>query len=200
MASPYRSARIQTNNPFESLASCQTSGVGNTHRDLPDEIPADWLRVPHGTLIDRIEASAPCDVHCSDCHGGVGHGFDPVSGAKFCSMTVCVDCHQERSLEVQTSGCGGCHISPHDGIGALTCTDCHTSTQTWTQVSLSVHPVPLPGKHGEAACFDCHDPPNFAGLDNVCADCHVAGHSERGDDCSLCHDPGTTWDLKGSRS
>jgi hypothetical protein len=50
--------------------------------------------------------------------------------------------------------------------------------------------------HGEMACFDCHQYPNFKGLNNVCTDCHVSGHTEWGDhDCDQCHDPGATWDL-----
>jgi hypothetical protein len=166
------------------------------HGDLPDEIPNDRLRVPHGVIVDRVEAGEPCDVHCSDCHGGVGHGFDPVSGNIICSMTVCVDCHQERNLAVQLANCDACHIGPHDVATSLTCNDCHTSTQTWEEVALGIHPVELPGMHGQVTCFDCHEYPNFKGLNNVCTDCHVSGHTDWGDhDCSTCHDAGATWDM-----
>ena len=170
------------------------------HEDLPDEIPGDRLKVPHGEVIRRIQAGEPCDVHCSDCHGGVGHGFDPVSGDKFCSMTVCVDCHQEQALDIQMTDCDGCHIGPHDVASSLTCNDCHTSTTEWAHhVGLSIHPVVLEGKHGETACFQCHQYPNFKGLNNVCTDCHVSGHTDWGDqDCSSCHDPGATWDMVAS--
>jgi hypothetical protein len=169
------------------------------HQDLPDEIPGDRLRVPHGVIIERIEQGEPCDVHCSDCHGGVGHGFDPVSGETFCSMMVCLDCHQERNLEVQMADCDACHLGPHDVATSLTCDDCHTSTEVWTEVDLGVHPVPLPGKHGEIACFQCHQFPDFKGLNNVCTDCHQSGHTDWGDhDCAGCHDPGATWDLVAS--
>lgn len=169
------------------------------HQDLPDEIPGDRLRVPHGLIIERIEQDEPCDVHCSDCHGGVGHGFDPVSGETFCSMTVCLDCHQERNLEVQMADCDACHLGPHDVATSLTCDDCHTSTEIWSQVDLGVHPVPLPGKHGEIACFRCHQYPDFKGLNNVCTDCHESGHTDWGDhDCAGCHDPGATWDMVAS--
>ena len=166
------------------------------HQDLPDEIPHDRLRVPHGEIIAHIEEGSPCDVHCSDCHGGVGHGFDPVSGETFCSMTVCLDCHQERNLAVQMADCDACHLGPHDVATALTCNDCHTSTETWDEVDLGIHPVDLPGKHGETACFECHQYPDFKGLNNVCTDCHVSGHTEWGDhDCAQCHDAGATWDM-----
>jgi hypothetical protein len=169
------------------------------HEDLPNEIPGDQLRVPHGTIMDGIKQGAPCDVHCSDCHGGVGHGFDPVSGEKFCSMSVCLECHQERNLEIQMADCDGCHIGPHDVASSLTCNDCHTSTDVWQEVSLGIHPVSLPGMHGEMACFKCHQYPNFKGLNNVCTDCHLSGHSGWGDhDCAGCHDSGATWDMVAS--
>jgi hypothetical protein len=166
------------------------------HADLPDEMPGDRLRVPHGVITSRIEQGEPCDVHCSDCHGGVGHGFDPVSGEMICSMTVCLDCHQERNLEVQMADCDACHLGSHDVATSLTCNDCHTSTEVWTEVDLGIHPVPLPGKHGELACFQCHQYPDFKGLNNVCTDCHQSGHTDWGDhDCVACHDPGATWDM-----
>jgi hypothetical protein len=166
------------------------------HQSLPDEIPHDRLRVPHGTIIDRIQQGEPCDVHCSDCHGGVGHGFDPVSGETFCSMTVCLDCHQEQSLDIQMANCDACHLGPHDVAASLTCNDCHTSTETWQPVALGVHPVLLPGRHGETDCFACHQYPDFKGLNNVCTDCHVSGHTDWGDhDCASCHDAGATWDM-----
>jgi hypothetical protein len=154
------------------------------------------LRIPHEVVVDRIRHGEPCEVHCSDCHGGVGHGFDPVSGEVICSMTVCLDCHQERNLEVQMTDCDACHIGPHDVATSLTCDDCHSSTEVWAEIDAHIHPVDLPGKHGELACFDCHDYPNFKGLNNVCTDCHVSGHTDWGeDDCADCHDAGATWDL-----
>lgn len=169
------------------------------HQGLPSEIPGDRLRVPHGLILDAIEQGNPCDVHCSDCHGGVGHGFDPLSGEKFCSMTVCWDCHQERSLDVQMADCDACHVGPHDVPTTFTCNDCHTSTEVWAQLDLGIHPVPLLGKHGETACFQCHRYPNFEGLNNVCTDCHESGHTDLGEpDCTQCHDPGATWDMAAS--
>ena len=165
------------------------------HHDLPDEIPGDRLRLPHGRLLERVESGEPCDVHCSDCHGGVGHGFDPVSGNVICSMSVCLDCHEERNLDVQMADCGACHIGPHDVAESLTCSDCHTSTERWDEVESNIHPYPLEGKHAETACFDCHQYPNFKGLNNACADCHEAGHEWGDSDCAECHDPADAWDL-----
>jgi hypothetical protein len=166
------------------------------HPDLPEEIPGDRLKTPHRVIVDRINHGEPGEVHCSDCHGGVGHGFDPVSGEMSCSMTICLDCHEELNLDVQMADCDACHVGPHDVATSLTCDDCHSSTEVWEEVDTHIHPVELQGKHGELACFDCHQHPDFKGLNNVCTDCHVSGHTDWGDhDCSECHDAGATWDL-----
>jgi hypothetical protein len=37
------------------------------HEDLPDEIPGDQLKVPHGVIVEHIQTGEPCGVHCSDC-------------------------------------------------------------------------------------------------------------------------------------
>ncbi len=158
------------------------------HRSLPDYIPEDRLRTPHGKIIELTKAGT-CDVFCSDCHGGVGHGFDPVSGGVICSMSVCLDCHQERNLDIQLEDCSACHVGPHDVAQALNCNTCHTSTKTWEEVHLAVHPVELVGKHAEIGCFECHKWPNFRGLEYVCSDCHTRPHSFGSDECQQCHTP-----------
>lgn len=168
------------------------------HADLPVEIPGDRLRVPHEIVSDWIVHGEPGILFCSDCHGGVGHGFDPVSGEVACSMTVCLDCHEAWNLEVQMTDCDACHIGPHDVAASLTCNDCHSSTLVWHEIDLGIHPVPLEGQHGEVSCFGCHQYPNFKGLNNVCADCHLSGHPGWGEgDCAECHDPGGTWSFSG---
>lgn len=164
------------------------------HEDMPDEFPNDRLRLPHGEIIERTTHGEPCGVHCSDCHGGVGHGFDPVSGEKFCSMTVCLDCHEEQNLAIQLAECDACHLAPHTEAIPLSCYTCHTSTQAWQEVDASVHPVALVGKHAETACFACHQYPNFVGLSDTCSDCHESNHTEwDAEDCAACHDPSDGW-------
>jgi hypothetical protein len=172
------------------------------HDEMPDEMLHDRLRVPHAVVVDRIAHGEPGEVHCSDCHGAVGHGYDPLSGEKHCSMSVCVDCHVERQLEVQMADCGACHLGPHDTSqaplagGEATCNDCHASTEAWAGVETGIHPVALVGKHGETACFACHQYPDFQGLDSACAACHEAGHGPLGDgDCAMCHDAGAGWGM-----
>jgi hypothetical protein len=159
------------------------------HRNLPDQFPEDHLRTPHGEVVDAVWSGSACGVLCSDCHGQVGHGFDPVTGSVTCPMSVCLDCHQERNLDASLSDCNTCHVGPHDVSLALTCKDCHVSTDTWRETALGVHPVELIGYHASADCFSCHDWPNFKGLDYVCSDCHQRPHDFGNDDCALCHTP-----------
>ncbi len=153
------------------------------HSDLPDEIPEDRLRTPHSIVAHSVEN----DVACSDCHGAVGHGFDPLSGETLCSMSVCLECHTARQLDVQLEDCNACHIGPHD-VG-LTCGDCHVSVERWNATQLAVHPVELTGWHAQTDCFECHDWPDFGGLRYVCADCHNRPHDFGSDQCETCHTP-----------
>ncbi|MGQ9594400.1 MAG: hypothetical protein ACUVXH_07710 [Anaerolineae bacterium] len=158
------------------------------HRNLPAEIPEDRLRTPHGAIVNAVWEGSPCAVHCSDCHGQVGHGFDPVTGRTICSMSVCLDCHRERNVPGLTD-CIVCHVGPHDVATTLDCQTCHTSTETWKETKLQVHPVSLVGRHAEVPCFACHRWPDFRGLDYVCSDCHKRPHEFGNDDCALCHTP-----------
>lgn len=176
------------------------------HSDLPNQLPGDELLIPHQLVEDKIVHGEPGDLFCSDCHGAVGHGFDPVTGDTSCSMMVCVDCHTQQEscqgchqgnrTKAEMSGCDVCHEGPHDVVNTLTCPCCHTSLTTWEEIDSSSHPVELAGKHAEAHCFDCHQYPDFRGLYYVCVDCHESGHTDWGDeDCTQCHDPGATWDI-----
>jgi hypothetical protein len=157
------------------------------HQNLPAEFPADRLRTPH----DKVTHGEAAGVACSDCHGAVGHGFDPVSGEMICPMSVCLDCHRSLELDHTLSDCDACHISPHQALAGLLCNSCHHSTETWLEVGMPAHPVELAGQHAEARCFDCHQDSSFAGeVATACADCHqppAGGHY--GSSCEDCHIP-----------
>ncbi|MGD2103599.1 MAG: hypothetical protein PVJ55_00605 [Anaerolineae bacterium] len=154
------------------------------HRDLRDPRSEDTLHRPHGAVLD-----SPQVVRCSACHGAVGHGFATSTGQRVCSMSACLDCHEAQNLDVQSQNCGSCHIGPHDVATALSCSDCHTSIEMWHETRLSVHPIALTGGHADAACFQCHNWPNFGSLDYVCTDCHERPHDFGGDQCTDCHTP-----------
>lgn len=165
------------------------------HRDLPNEFSQTLLRAPHDQVVHGLAAN----LTCSDCHGAVGHGFDAISGEVICSMTGCLDCHKERNLDTQLEDCEACHLSHHDvALLALTCSDCHVSTDTWKETRLAVHPVELDGWHAETGCFDCHDWPNFGGLNYVCSDCHYRYHYFGTNECETCHAPSEGWNTDSS--
>jgi hypothetical protein len=176
------------------------------HYDLPTKIPRDELLIPHDLVEYKIRHGEEALLFCSDCHGRVGHGFDPVSGETSCSMTGCIDCHstqwdceschQGPSPGSQMSGCEVCHEGPHDVSDRMTCPCCHTSLVTWAEIDASSHPMELAGTHGDVHCFVCHTYPDFRGLTYACVHCHESGHTEWGsDDCTQCHDPGATWEV-----
>ncbi len=155
------------------------------HRDLPDEFPQDRLRTPH----DAFTHGGAVDVYCSDCHGAVGHGFDPVSGEVICPMDVCLDCHIERQLDEELTDCAVCHVGPHDPILGIACGDCHVSAEAWTQLTATEHTVELTGRHADAQCFDCHQDRQQP-LRFECSFCHQppAG-AHYGPQCETCHTP-----------
>jgi Ni/Fe-hydrogenase subunit HybB-like protein len=157
------------------------------HQNLPDEFPQDRLRTPH----DAVTHGEMADVSCSDCHGAVGHGFDPVSGDIICPMGVCLDCHQERNLATQLTDCDACHIAPHETVPAYTCNQCHQSTDEWRLVELGTHPVELVGGHAQADCSGCHQDAGFGQkVSTECADCHQPPDNDHyGPVCQDCHTP-----------
>ncbi len=155
------------------------------HPDLPEEFPEDRLRTPH----DEVSHGLAADVYCSDCHGGVGHGFDPVSGEVICPMGICIDCHLARDLSSELTDCDACHISAHEAPPGVECNACHLSTNTWSEVEAAAHTLELVGKHAEAGCLDCHQGPNQT-VDPACTNCHPApGNSHFGSNCEDCHTP-----------
>jgi Ni/Fe-hydrogenase subunit HybB-like protein len=157
------------------------------HQDLPAEFPQDRLRTPH----DAVTHGEVVDVSCSDCHGAVGHGFDPVSGEIICPMGVCLDCHRERQLDSELSDCAACHIGPHDPVPAIDCSQCHHSTDVWQAVEMTSHPVELVGGHSQAECFGCHQDAGFGqGVSTKCVDCHAPpSEAHYGPVCEDCHTP-----------
>ena len=162
------------------------------HPDLPAEFSEDRLRTPH----DTVSHGEAVGVACSDCHGGVGHGFDPVSGEIICPMGVCLECHETLQLDSQLSDCDTCHIGAHDSALTADCSGCHQSTEVWQQVQMASHPLELVGKHALVACSECHPGNSFeqtAG--SACRDCHEPpGEAHYGVACEDCHSPASFGD------
>jgi Ni/Fe-hydrogenase subunit HybB-like protein len=164
------------------------------HHDLPADFPEDRLRTPH----DELVHGEVVNVSCSDCHGGIAHGSDPVSGEVICPMSVCLDCHQARRLDRELTDCDACHIGPHTDVAGTACSGCHQSTETWQEVDLSAHPLQLLGKHAVLECLDCHGGPAFGQARSGCSDCHERPHEFGSDRCGECHNPADAWQSAGA--
>ncbi|MFO7742052.1 MAG: rhodanese-like domain-containing protein, partial [Anaerolineae bacterium] len=162
------------------------------HHDLRSEIPEHNIRVHHDRILLGIEEGG--DVcRCSNCHGPVAHGEEPIRTHEFMA-SYCFDCHEEQKVSSEAARCSACHIGPHDVSNALDCEVCHTSTELWSRVELAVHPMELNGRHAELECFECHVKPNFRQISGfTCADCHTKPHEFGGDDCAQCHVGGGDW-------
>jgi hypothetical protein len=167
------------------------------HRNLPDYFPEDNLNTPHGQISNAVWEGSACGVLCSDCHGQVGHGFDPVTGETICPMTVCVDCHQEQNLDASLSECSACHEDSHGVADGQSCEGCHSSTDAWVDITVEEHSPELVGEHATLGCFTCHRWPSFGGLEESCAECHERPHEEQTDQCALCHRP-EGWETSGA--
>jgi hypothetical protein len=119
------------------------------HRDLPDEFPDDNLRAPH----DQVVHGLAQNLTCSDCHGAVGHGYDPVSGEVIISMAACLECHKERNLDVQ---CNVCHTEIPAWSPDMDCTVCHNMVpyvESLQDANLLAYAHAQEG----LVCVDCHE-------------------------------------------
>jgi hypothetical protein len=169
------------------------------HHELPSQYPEHSLEAPHGKILAGIregESGEPGSniCSCSNCHGAVAHGVDPVSShqALAAAMDTCVDCHEDRNVPEEALSCSGCHVGPH--TERTDCETCHASTEIWSKIELATHPMELNGAHATLECFECHIEPDFSNIGGyACSDCHVSPHKFGGDDCAQCHVDGGVW-------
>ncbi len=111
------------------------------------------------------------EADCADCHEpDLKHREAP---------SECVDCHREDE--------------PHQETMGFECVTCHEPTE-WLEGKFDhgTTEYPLLGKHGEAACLDCHEDRTFAKPPSACVDCHAeddAHHGRSGNQCGSCHNP-----------
>jgi hypothetical protein len=105
-------------------------------------------------------------------------------------MSVCLDCHQSLQLDSELSDCDTCHLGPHDPGAAMSCSDCHQSTEAWQPVGRESHLMELSGQHAQVACFSCHGADLDMTSGTSCADCHdVPEQPHYGSACEDCHTP-----------
>jgi len=164
------------------------------HHSMRADIPEAYIHTPHSRIIEGVHTETEVCA-CSNCHGPVAHGTQPV-GTHL--MEYCQDCHVKRNVPADRLKCIGCHIGPHDVSAAVDCDVCHTSTQVWSKTTLAVHPMQLKGAHAQLACFECHTWPDFRDRKGwTCVSCHEMPHEAWGageyTDCSKCHQDGGQW-------
>lgn len=171
-------------------AQCHGRLVHVSNTTLVAEVPMASSHSPKDCLVCHQISSCPhgsAQVACSSCHSGDIPMHDVAQERGLFPMQSCIDCHTKEKVS-SPEACETCHISPH-GIN-LTCSKCHSSTTSWTQVSF-VHPVQLVGAHQNLQCVKCHtNGQDFTGLQYKCSNCHTAPHEPRADgDCATCHTP-----------
>jgi hypothetical protein len=169
------------------------------HHELPSEYAEHSLRAPHDKIlagIRELDSGEPStDVcSCSNCHGSVAHGVDPLTNhdTLAAAMDTCVECHEAQKVPEEALSCSGCHIGPH--AERTDCETCHASTELWSKIELPTHPMALNGAHASLECFECHIKPNFSNINGyACTDCHTKPHAFGGEDCMQCHVDGAQW-------
>ena len=113
--------------------------------------------------------------------------------------TACKDCHlPAKQYRDAASDCNACHKKDdvHKGSLGPRCADCHNESR-WPEAKFDHGKTrfALSGKHGEAACGDCHkDKANYKDAPRTCIGCHKKaddgpkGHKgQYGERCDSCH-------------
>jgi hypothetical protein len=156
------------------------------HSDLLDEYEDSGLYAPHSQVAEGLAE----DLTCSDCHGSVGHGYDPESGEPIIRMAACIDCHEERNLPVD---CNVCHTDMAAWSPEADCAMCHADYVLGRE-----DPDLLAYAHAQEGleCLDCHSDLAALGEAHVgavpgapvrdlrvsmesCFDCHVPNEHTR---------------------
>jgi len=113
-------------------------------------------------------------MSCEACHlaATAGFPFDPQS---------CTTCHSSNNASFMSQ-----HIADY----GENCLDCHDGQDSMANFDHASTGFILEGKHGEAACVDCHTGGHFEDVPETCAQCHPEPDIHRGFlgvDCANCH-------------
>jgi hypothetical protein len=139
------------------------------------------------------ESHAEVETECSSCH-------EPFSRGQ--QRTLCITCHEDVGLDIERGvGFHGLFAEARDGR----CADCHTDHEGRDSVIVILDEntfdhdftdYPLLGRHGEAACADCHEPEKkHREAPSDCVSCHLDDDVHdgfTGTECSDCHNE-TEW-------
>jgi hypothetical protein len=143
--------------------------------------------------------TSPLTAACGECHevktgwGEVTYENHPAALTGGHLAAGCFDCHERPGFVDLDPSCENCHASSHGAGASGQCQECHQPGNAWATVTYDDHPVELVDRHGQAACFECHERPSFGGLEYSCAACHEKPHEVGGDYCIVCHQPAADW-------
>ncbi len=175
--------RVENNGLHGRLANtaqcraCHTDHIGLeakiTHLDMNE---FDHDRLTNYDLIQHQTNFDQTPIQCDDCH---------LDGNYVSENTDCVSCHadgQPLFMPEHAQLFGEDCLSCHDGEGRLV---------DFTHDDLFV----LAGVHETAVCESCHINQQFAGVSDLCQDCHEEPEVHAGAfglDCVRCHTE-TAW-------
>jgi hypothetical protein len=145
-------------------------------------------KVKGGGVVSR---PAPFKMTCMEpCHGNINEKKTPF-GAVFFTHEMhaegeksCLKCHGTYENHGQTSykGCSECHHG--EGMGKVSCKDCHKAEDAMLRVKGS--------SHSRLACLDCHtsikqpkkvgEKETIAGIKENCVRCHKKEYAIKADE------------------
>lgn len=130
-----------------------------------------------GKAAERSAKEVRPSISCTGiCHGNIGEQKIPFGKVFFLheihaeDEDSCLKCHTPYSDHGKTTdkGCSGCHHG--QGMGKVTCKDCHRAEEAMLMYRNSFH--------SKLLCTDCHSSvtegkkAEFTGIKNSCLKCH----------------------------
>lgn len=137
------------------------------------------------TKVGASKAGAPYKMTCLEpCHGNINERKTPFGSVSFThemhaeGEKSCLKCHGSYENHGRTNykGCGECHHG--EGMGKVSCKDCHRTEETMLRIKGS--------PHGKLSCIDCHSSVKrtkkagpqeaVASIKANCVRCHKKGY------------------------
>ncbi len=126
-------------------------------------------------------------LQCSNCHANTAASFTSYT-MNHAAVTgiACGTCHNGSYTSEGKSGALGQATPPHIPTGTLECSNCHTSTSSFTTYKMNHAAV------AASRCDSCHNG-SFTSEGTSGAQAKGTGHVATTADCSTCHKTTTSW-------